>query len=253
MTSDERPGSFEPGDVGGRIGAALDEIVPSAAPVSVVIRNGKRIRVRRLVGAAAGLTALVVAAAAAPRLVHDVGLPAPPGPAVHQPKVTIDRLGPRSVHGLIAKGAIGASTWTIRLGHAGKRLCIEASDGPGMACQAPGDYRTSGAPASLQGGGDEHRYFLAGPVAPEVRQVRFVLADGTVLRADSVRYGRLRWIGLEVPARLRIVRAIAYSADRKSGTRSRSMTRPPVFRPSWPGSVLARKVRPGSPGGSAPA
>lgn len=217
MSSDERRDAFGPDDARGRIGTALDEIAPSPAPVAAVIRRGKRIRFRRRAGVIAGLAAVGVAVAVAPGLTHDTSRYRPPVPLIKPPQVTIGRVGPHGPPGLIAKGAINDRTWTIRLGRMGKKLCIEASEGPGMACQTPSEYRTSGAPASLQGGGDQHRYFLAGPVAARVRQVRFVLSDGAVLRAGSVRYGQQRWIGVEMPTRLRITEAIAYSAAGEVG------------------------------------
>lgn len=217
MSSGESRGSVEPGDVRDRIGAALDQIIPPPAPVLAVMRRGRRVRVRRRAGLAVGLAVVLLAIVITPRLVHHLGLPPSPSPAAEQPKLTIEPVGPEAVRGLIAQGTINGSPWTIRLARMGKRLCIEASDGPGMACQRPGAFRTSGAPVSLQGGGDVSRYFLAGPVASTVRQVRLVLSDRAVLRVDSVRYGRQRWIGMEMPGELRIMKAIAYSVHGEVG------------------------------------
>jgi hypothetical protein len=101
----------------------------------------------------------------------------------------------------------------VTISRVGKHLCLEASGNlPRNGCGTPDTYGyLPGAPVSLQGGGGPAGYDLAGPVIRQVRKVSLVLSDGAVLDLYPVRFDGGHWIGLEIPAQLRIVRAVAFT------------------------------------------
>jgi hypothetical protein len=196
------------------IGTALEEVVPSPAPVAAVIRRGKRVRIRRRAVVGAGLAAVAIAAVFGPGLVRDVRGSAPPS-VVKQPQVTVSPVGRANRHGVIANGAINGRPWTIRLRKMGKDLCLGASGGPSMGCQRSRDFSPGEAPVTFEGAGGGDRYYLAGPVSARVSRVSVVLSDGAVLRLEPVRFGSLRWVGVMLPTRVGLAEVIAYSAGRE--------------------------------------
>ena len=78
-----------------RLGAALDGMTPSPAPVAATLRRGRTLRVRRRIGVAAGLAVAVGVGLAVPILGNQFVRQAPVSPgrpaAVNSP----GRLGPR--------------------------------------------------------------------------------------------------------------------------------------------------------------
>jgi len=207
MTSADKRLGPEPRDVREWLGTALAEMPASAAPVDAVRRRGRRMRVRRRFGAAAALAVLVAAVVTVPGLLHGRSTPVPVAPLV-TPKVTVGHVTSPASHGLIATGTVDGKPWTIRLTAAGKDICVYTSGSPGMDCGV--DWTQPSWPISFSSAGSAV-YASVGTVSPQVSRVDVVLSDEAVLRLDPVRFGRARWIGVEVPARLPIGRLIAYS------------------------------------------
>ena len=96
----------------GRLGALLDGVAPGPAPVSQAVRRGRGIRVRRWIGAAAGLAVIVAGAAVVPALLQaHTTTPAAP---LHY-KVTVTKLGGSAAGGVIGAGTIGTEHWRVVL------------------------------------------------------------------------------------------------------------------------------------------
>jgi hypothetical protein len=196
---------------------ALQTITPPLAPVDAVIRKGKSIRLRRRIGAVAGLAVLVAIGAGASALVP----PGSRGPVSPQkPVVTVNPPGPHAPRGLISSGMVNGKSWRIvaqrpqvQGGPGGKarEYCFEANGavsseacGPALAADAGGPVNFSG----LSGGAVETMY---GAVAPDVTRAEVILADGTMLGLHPVAAYGGRYVGFAIPASLPIARIIAYS------------------------------------------
>ena len=85
----------------GRLGALLDGVAPGQAPVSQAVRRGRGIRVRRWIGAAAGLAVIVAGAAVVPVLLQ--AHTATPAAPLHY-KVTVTKLGSSTAGGMHRRG-----------------------------------------------------------------------------------------------------------------------------------------------------
>lgn len=193
----------------GQLTAVLDDVTPPDAPTAAVKRRGKAIRTRRRVGVAAGLAVAVVAAALVPGLLHG---PKPPAPANHkEPKVTVRDLGRHAPSGLIGLGSIDGKPWRITLSWQGGLLCVGTSGNlPRAGCGDKYSYALAW-PVTLDGSGGSGVNALYGKVARQVQRVSIELSDGAVLNLHPVSFDRQRWIGVELPAKLTVTQAVAYS------------------------------------------
>jgi hypothetical protein len=200
-----------------QLDGALQTITPPLAPVDAVIRKGRSIRLRRRIGAVAGLAVLVAIGAGASALVP----PGSRGPVSPQkPSVTVNPPGPHAPRGLISSGMVNGKSWRIvaqrpqvQGGPGGKarEYCFEASGavsseacGPALAADVGDPVNFSG----LSGGAVETMY---GAVAPDVTRAEVILADGTMLGLHPVAAYGGRYVGFAIPASLPIARIIAYS------------------------------------------
>ena len=169
-------------------------------------------RVRRRLLVAAGLAIVAVVAVATPLLVGRPGKPRPPaGP----PTITVARLGPRAVNGVIAAGTINGGRWQVRLSASEERKCytprrsVWAAQGD---CVEPiGDllkrwYAPPG-PAGIW----DYWPALFGPVKPGTARLTMRLADGAVLNLRPVAAYGHRWFGVVLPPRLAPATVVAYS------------------------------------------
>lgn len=122
------------------------------------------------------------------------------------------RPGGISSPGLIAKGTIGGRPWHIVVGQAaGGALCVTPSgDVSTIGCETASAYKGTW-PVTLVGTGGSGRTAMYGIVASKVRQVSLTLSDGQVLDLPSVRVHRWRWIGVEIPSGLTVIKAVAYA------------------------------------------
>jgi hypothetical protein len=207
MTAGNERGGPEPRDVREWLGTALAEMPASSAPVDAVRRRGRRMRTRRRFGAAAALAVLVAVAVTVPGLLRGHSTPVPVAPLA-TPKVTVGHVTSPASHGLIATGTVDGKPWTIRLTAAGMDICVYASGAPDLGCGI--EWTQPSWPISFSSAGSVVTASV-GTVSAQVSRVDVVLSDGAVLKLDPVRFGRARWIGLEVPRRLTVGRLIAYS------------------------------------------
>jgi hypothetical protein len=160
---------------------------------------------------AAGL-ALAVAAVATPFVVRQLRSPARPArPAT----ITVDRLGPRAVNGVIAAGTINGKPWQVRLTKARARTCWSSpSSGwmPNGDClETVGDYLKH--PPGLTDPVTIWTFWPAifGPVQSDVARVSMRLSDGVVLNLRPVEAFGRRWIGIVLPSRPTPVKVVAYT------------------------------------------
>jgi hypothetical protein len=199
----------------GQLTAVLDDITPSPAPAGAIKRRGKAIRSRRRVGVAVGLGVAVVAAALVPSLMRLSAAPTPTGPRPIHPKVTVGFVGRGAPHGLIAEGAINGKKWRITLSWYAKQLCVGTSgEVPQAGCGPLSSYAATW-PATIDASGGGSTNALFGIVATQVSRVSVELSDGVVLDLQPVRFSRYRWIGVELPTKLAVVNAVAYSRSRE--------------------------------------
>ena len=195
----------------GELTAVIDDVTAPAAPTAAVKRRGRAIRNRRRIGVAAGLGVALVAAALVPGLLRHSKAAGPVSPGPKRPKVTVGTVGRSAPAGLIAHGAIDGKPWRITLSWQGKNLCVGTSaDVPQSGC-GPSDSYAATWPATLDGSGGGAVNALYGAVTARVTRVSVVLSDDVVLNLRPVGFGGQRWIGVELPAKLTVVKVVAYS------------------------------------------
>lgn len=190
-------------EVRDRLGGALDTITPGSPPVGAVIRQGRAIRVRRRVGLAAGLAAVVCAGALLPGIIRHATAP-PVAPSYH---VTVNPNGKTAPGGVIGSGTINGKPWRVRLSGSGAN---PYGSGPGLPFfeVQSSDF---GKPANLEATREGALTVAVGGVASDVTDLAVHLANGTVLNVRPVTWHGYRWAAVVVPTRLPIVDVVAYS------------------------------------------
>jgi hypothetical protein len=191
----------------------LAGVEPRPAPLARTMRQGRGIRTRRWVAAAAGLAILAAGVAAVPVALH-AHAPAPSAPRRYHYTETINPPGPHAAAGLISSGTQDGHRWQIVLSGHGTAMSVGGTghvyQGSGFTSPTdPADFTSAG------GGGRGGSMMLAGPVQSDVTRVTVGLPGGRILALTPVRYGRLRYVGVVIPYGLPIVRAVAYDGSRE--------------------------------------
>lgn len=190
-----------------RLGRALGTVSAGPAPVDRAVRRGRAIRVRRRLGAAAGLAVVAAAAVAVPVLLHQQAAQHPVAPRPRHHAVTVHPPGPHAPAGLIAWGTIDGRHWGIRVTRPGAapggpgNQCVNVfgstNCGPPMAYSGPDPAEFDG---GSRGTGPGATAFSYGPVAPDVTYLTVRLAGGQVLRLHPVRVYGVRAAGFQAPS-----------------------------------------------------
>jgi hypothetical protein len=191
-----------------RLGGLLDGIEPRPAPVASAVRQGRGIRMRRWVTAAAGLAVIAAGAVVVPAVLHAHSAPRP---AAHLHfTVTVNPPGKNAQHGLISWGSQDGHPWQIVLSGHGSNILV---GGQGHDQQGGGISAVLPTPVILDGGGGGGKgssMMLVGPVRADVTTVVLSLPEGKVLTLTPVRYGAQRIVGVVIPWGVPILRALAY-------------------------------------------
>jgi hypothetical protein len=202
-------------DLQDRLDQAFQAITPRQPPLDQAIRQGRLIRLRRRLAAAAGL-AVVAAGVAVPVLLHQQAAQ----PALNEPRhpaVTVSPAGPHAPAGLIASGTAGARHWRLTASRPGPAGAAQASQcftvisarscGP-VASPRPG--RSD--PVSFTGSSDGFTDVQFGPVSAAVRYVTVRLSDGAALTLHPVSVYGTRFVAYAVPRSVQVSSVTAYSA-----------------------------------------
>jgi hypothetical protein len=235
-------------DLRAELDAALQAITPGDVPVEAAMRQGRRLRLRRRLAAAAGVAAVAVFAAAGyPALTRQLGGVAAP-PAQH-PRVIVTDIPPAlgtPDNGLIAQGTIGSQRWQVSLDSTSGPQCISARVGVGSltgGCYQPGAFNPAKNPPPLflQGDSDGTYTVAVGGVRANVTYYTATLTDGQQLNLIPVTSHGRRYVAYALPDSLRIASVTAYLAD------GGKLTSVPFNRPGYAISEFARWAPPGQP------
>ena len=199
-----------------RLGDLLGGLEPRPAPVIRAIRQGRGIKMRRLISAAAGLAVVAVGVVVIPLLLqrHTVS----PAAKLHY-KVTVEPVGKSAPRGLIGHGVADGKHWSVNVSGSRQRPMITL--GPLSAAMAA--YTgpvVQGWPADLtsqSGGQNNSLVFLSGTVSRNVTRIAISLPDGELLSLIPVTWKGYRWVAVAIPARVHIVRAVAYAGSTELG------------------------------------
>jgi hypothetical protein len=222
-----------------RLDRALDAITPRPAPVAEAVRQGRAIRTRRRMSAAAGLAVVAAAGVAAPLLLHR-----PPSPRPAAETVTVYPPGPGSPTGLIASGTVGSHRWRVSTDRPGSAVagrgnqCFTAL---GVLGCGPVSHASQSAPVELTGtsaGGMMAEY---GPVALDVSYLTVRLATGQLLTLHPATVFGTRYVAFAAPLHLAVQRVTAYSRH------GELTTAVPFNAPAGP-AVVNLWLAPGQPG-----
>jgi hypothetical protein len=198
-----------------RLSSTLGIVEPRPAPVTLVVRQGRGIRMRRWVSAAAGLAVIVAGAALLPGLLQ--GHRVAPAAPLHY-KVTVRHLGPHAKAGVIAAGVTNGHRWRVTLSGPPRMPTVTPA---GMLSTMGLDESPApvGWPASLEAeaGSQSARSdsMIFGTVSDRVTRVDLSLPDGERAILTPVSWGGHRWVAVVIPPDVRIVRAVAYAGSRE--------------------------------------
>jgi hypothetical protein len=191
-----------------RLNTLLDGVEPRPAPVMRTVRRGRGIRMRRWISVAAGLAVIVAGAALIPGFLqaHRVA----PITQLHY-KVTVTKLDSRAR--VIGAGVTNGRRWQVKLSGARGNLTIVPTGGSQMGATPT----VTGWPVGLQeeSGGSGSDAVIAGTVSKGVTGLDILLPDGEKVKLTPVTWDGYRWIGVELPPDVRIVRAVAYAGGRE--------------------------------------
>lgn len=202
-------------DLQDRLDQAFQAITPRQAPLGQAVRQGRLIRLRRRLAAAAGL-AVVAAGVAVPVLLHQQA----PQPALNGPRhpaVTVSPAGPHAPAGLIASGTAGGRHWRLTASRPGPAGAAHASQCftviSARSCGPVSGLRPSRSdPVSFTGSSDGFTDAQFGPVSAAVRYVTVWLSDGAALTLRPVSVYGTRFVAYAVPRGVQVSSITAYSA-----------------------------------------
>lgn len=201
-------------DLAGRLDQAFQAITPRPAPVDWAVRQGRLIRVRRRLAAAAAGLVLIAAGIAIPALLHQqAAQPVLNHPGHHE--VTVVPAGPHSPAGLIASGTVDGRPWrlsTTKPGTPGAERGSQCFTVLSNQDCGPVDHAGRADPVNFSGTSAAATDVEYGPVRAAVSYVMVQLADGTVLRLHPVSVYGIRYVAFAVPLHEPVSRITAYSA-----------------------------------------
>ncbi len=160
-----------------RLDPALGGLVPGPPPLAAIVRDGRRIRVRKritLVADVAAAAALVIAATLLLPLILSGAAPVPAQTTRYH--VSANPPGPHSAPGLIASGKVNGVPWSVRA----------TVSGSGYLFTGVNTYISTGAGGTLPARyaqGDPVQGFLGSGGNPAI-QVDAVRADVTLVRVS---------------------------------------------------------------------
>jgi hypothetical protein len=193
-----------------RLGGLLHGIEPGLAPVAGTMRRGKGIRMRRWISAAAGVAVIAAGAVVLPGLLraHPSGPAAPP----RHYKVSVMPIGAGTHPGLIGQGTTDGHRWTAIMSAAGRDSVMLT--GRGLASVST--YESAAAefaanPAALMATGSSGPVLEFGTVRADVTDVVLTLPDGEVISLAPVSWHGRRWVAVQLPPSVPIVRATLYT------------------------------------------
>ena len=201
-------------DLAGRLDQTFQAITPRPAPVDWAVRQGRLIRVRRRLAAAAAGLVLIAAGLAIPALLHQQATQ-PVLNRLRHHEVTVVPAGPHSPAGLIASGTVDGRPWrlsTSKPGTVGGQRGSQCFTVLSTQDCGPVDHADRADPVNFSGtsaGATDVEY---GPVRAAVSYVTVQLSDGTVLRLHPVSVYGLRYVAFAVPLLEPVSRITAYSA-----------------------------------------
>jgi hypothetical protein len=230
-----------------RLGAALDTITPSPAPVAATLRKGRAVRARRRIGVAAGLAIAVGIGLAVPLLVHQVVRQAPLSHG--RQTATLNPVAAVAPHGVIGSGRIDGHRWQLLAQKPGadgmprNQRCFLAAGAAGNAqgCGQAGPFTGGpGDPVGFATLGNSRGQIQYGLVAPQVTRLVVTLGNGTALVVyPTEAYGQ-RYAAFAIPLPLAISRVVAYAGQAE--------LRHAVPFNSASGAIIATWLRPAQPG-----
>jgi hypothetical protein len=201
-------------DVRESLTGLLDHLEPGPAPVARTVQRGRGIRRRRLVTAAAGLAVIVAVLALLPGLLQAPRHVSPLG-HLHD-KVTIEQPKSSWPSGTLAAGVTDGRPWQLVASGPRTSPMLMFKGRVGLAFDDGAE--TSGWPASLEAettGAPSGFNAIFGTLGHGVTSIVVDLPGGTAVRLTPVTWKGSRWVGLVLPAGLRISRAIAYDGGRQ--------------------------------------
>lgn len=196
-----------------RLNGLLNGLEPRPAPVASAVRQGKGIRMHRWVSAAAGLALIAAGAALLPGLLRAQRV-SPIAPLHY--KVTVEKIGKHARDGVIGQGVTDGKHWQVIESGSHKSPVLSTRGVDSSWIQGP---VVQGSPASLLSepgeSGRTSYAIIYGTVSRAVTSLAVSLPDGELLNLTPVTWSGYRWVSVVIPARVRIVRAIAYSGGRE--------------------------------------
>lgn len=209
MTIDER-------ELREQLSTALDGFTPGPVRYAALVREGRKVAVRKRLSVVAGLAVLAVAAAITPTIIGQVRPSGPSSPASYH--VTVNPPRPGSPKGLIASGRVNGIRWQVteQVLPTGQGINFYYSEPPypRQSGQAGGDLAGVDV-ASFVNGTDSPGYIGVAAVAPDVAYLTAVLRNGQRLTLVPQPTGgphAPRVVALAVPASSDVAELIAFSA-----------------------------------------
>jgi hypothetical protein len=234
---------------------ALRSVTFGEAPVQRAMRDGRRLRNRRRLTAAAGAVAIVAVAAGYPALTRNAATPLPATSRTASPTPSHTASGPDPVikdgpppagaaKGMIAQGTVGGAHWSVvisnikgqpdevcniaYLGSGSSVLRAQPADQVTSMCAtnmetlisdpAPDPAGITGGTGSVSGSTTTYETGL-GEVAPDVTYLSLDFTDGQQLKLIPVTYQGHRYVAWLAPTSMTVARLTAHlgSAHADSG------------------------------------
>jgi hypothetical protein len=182
------------------------------------MHRGKGIRVRRRIGVAAGAAVMVAAAAVLPGVLRTPAAHPTPISRLHY-TVTVRPPAKGAPAGTIAQGITDGKNWRLVLSGSRGNLTVQAEgqlSNPADLADlfSATDMGPGSSPANLAGesspAGPHNYEMLFGTLRADVARIEIRLPDGQVANLMPVRWAGYRWVGIVLPAGVRIAKAVAY-------------------------------------------
>jgi hypothetical protein len=194
-----------------RLEGLLDGIEPAPAPVFRAMRQGRGIRMRRWVSAAAALAVLAAAAVGVPFFLHQEGRVAPIAPLHYS--VTVDQPSSHWRSGVIGEGTENGRRWSVGLNGQTSDLTITGS---GLTNYVTNTFVPIGETVTTEQFGTPGPHgtlTVVGLVSKSVTSVTVYMSNGEVLNLRAVSYGGQRYVALTIPRYAHIASAEAMRGD----------------------------------------